>query len=78
MLLSADPSVSRRHCVVTRAAGGRLFVRDLSTNGVYVNDERKPIGKGNLRRLFNGDHLHMGDFEIEVVSVPAVTVICVE
>jgi class 3 adenylate cyclase len=40
LLLIADPSVSRRHCVLTRTADGRLFVRDLSTNGVWVDGRR--------------------------------------
>ncbi|MEZ4386878.1 MAG: adenylate/guanylate cyclase domain-containing protein [Candidatus Krumholzibacteriia bacterium] len=35
-----DPSVSRRHCELTRAADGRLFVRDLSTNGVWLDGRR--------------------------------------
>jgi predicted component of type VI protein secretion system len=39
---------------------------DTSSNGVYVNDEEKPLGRGNPRRLFNGDRLRMGDFEFVV------------
>ena len=31
-----------------------------------MNGENEPIGKGNPRRLFNGDVLRMGDFEITV------------
>ena len=33
---------------------------------MYVNDESAPLGKGNPRRLFNGDKLRMGDFEFLV------------
>ena len=62
-----DPArfVSGTHASID-PKGGVYYLVDLSTNGVYINDERKPIGKGNLRRLFNGDRLHMGEFEILV------------
>ncbi len=39
---------------------------DVSTNGVFVNEEEEPIGKGKPRRLFDGDLLRMGDFEFKV------------
>ena len=65
ILPDPDKFISGKHATID-PKGGIYYLVDLSTNGVYVNDERKPIGKGNLRRLFNGDHLHMGDFEILV------------
>jgi len=33
---------------------------------IYVNGDCEPIGKGNPRRLFNGDTLRFGDFEMTV------------
>lgn len=57
--------ISSRHAVIDYK-GGIYYLVDISTNGVFVNDERDPIGKGNPRRLFNGDLLRMGDFEIRV------------
>ena len=45
---------------------GAYYLADVSSNGVYVNDESEPLGKGNPRRLFNGDRLRMGDFEFIV------------
>ena len=65
VLPDPDKFVSGRHATIDCKAG-IYYIVDISTNGVYVNGERKPIGKGNPRRLFNGDHLHMGDFEILV------------
>jgi len=65
ILPDPDKFISGKHATID-AKGGMYYLVDLSTNGVYVNHERKPIGRGNLRRLFNGDHLHMGNFEIEV------------
>ena len=45
---------------------GAYYLADVSTNGVYVNGEDEPLGKGNPRRLFNGDKLRMGDIEFQV------------
>jgi len=46
--------------------GGAYYLADTSSNGVYVNDEDEPLGKGNPRRLFDGDRLCMGSFEFLV------------
>jgi adenylate cyclase len=40
LLLLADPSVSRHHCVVTRRQSGRCFVRDESRNGTRLDGRR--------------------------------------
>ena len=65
ILPDPDRFISGKHATIDRK-GGIYYIVDISTNGVYINDERKPIGKGKPRRLFNGDHLHVGDFEILV------------
>jgi predicted component of type VI protein secretion system len=65
ILPDPDKFISGKHATID-SKGGIYYLADISTNGVYVNDERDPVGKGNPRRLFNGDHLHMGDFEILV------------
>ena len=65
ILPDPDKYVSGRHAVIDYK-GGIYYLADLSTNGTYVNDEHEPIGKGNPRRLFNGDRLRMGDFEMTV------------
>ncbi|MBT8098690.1 MAG: type VI secretion system-associated FHA domain protein TagH, partial [Gammaproteobacteria bacterium] len=65
ILPDPDRYISGRHAVID-CRGGIYYMVDLSTNGVYVNDENEPIGKGNMRRLFNGDRLRMGDFEVVV------------
>ncbi len=65
ILPDPDRYISGRHAVIDYR-GGIYYLVDLSTNGVYVNGENEPIGKGNPRRLFNGDRLRMGDFEIVV------------
>ncbi|HSM29358.1 MAG TPA: type VI secretion system-associated FHA domain protein TagH [Woeseiaceae bacterium] len=65
ILPDPDKFISGKHATID-CKGGIYYIVDISTNGVYINDERKPLGKGNPRRLFNGDHLHLGDFEILV------------
>ena len=65
ILPDPDKFISGKHATID-CKGGIYYIADISTNGVYVNEEREPIGKSNPRRLFNGDHLFFGDFEIVV------------
>jgi len=65
ILPDPDKYISGRHAAIDYK-GGIYYLADLSSNGVFVNDEREPIGNGNPRRLFDGDHLRLGDFEIVV------------
>ena len=67
ILPDPDKYISGKHAAIDYK-GGIYYLADLSSNGVYVNDEDEPIGKGNPRRLFNGDRLRLGDFEI-IVSI---------
>ncbi len=62
-----DPNryISGRHATIDHK-GGIYYLLDTSSNGVYINDEVKPIGKGNPRRLFDGDRMRMGEFEFTV------------
>ena len=59
--------VSGRHATID-CKGGIYYLMDTSSNGVYVNDDVEPLGKDNPRRLFDGDRLRMGDYEM-VVSI---------
>ena len=63
-----DPErfVSSRHASIDFRSGS-YYIVDTSTNGVYVNEEDVPVGRGNPQRLFNGDRLRVGDYEIEVI-----------
>lgn len=69
ILPDPDRYISGRHATIDHQ-GGIYYLLDTSTNGVYVNGDCEPVGKGNSRRLFNGDVLRFGDFEI-VVSIEA-------
>ncbi len=65
ILPDPDRFISGRHATVDFQAGA-YYLADVSTNGVYVNEEPEPLGKGNPRRLFDGDKVRMGDFEFMV------------
>lgn len=65
ILPDPDRFISGRHATID-FQGGAYYLADTSTNGVYINGDCEPIGRGNPRRLFNGDNIRMGDFEIAV------------
>ena len=65
ILPDPDRYISGRHATIDYK-GGMWYLADTSSNGVYMNGEHEPVGKGNPRRLFDGDHMRMGDFEFEV------------
>ena len=65
ILPDPDRYISGRHATIDYR-GGMYYLADTSSNGVYMNGEIEPIGNGNPRRLFDGDHMRMGDFEFEV------------
>ncbi len=62
-----DPEryVSGRHATIDYKAGV-YYLLDTSSNGVYFNDEVEPVGRGSMRRIFDGDRLRMGNFEFAV------------
>ncbi len=55
--------VSSRHAMIDYQSGSYYLV-DMSRNGVYINDSDTPVGKGNPQRLFDGDRMRIGDFEM--------------
>jgi type VI secretion system protein len=62
-----DPQryVSAHHARVQFRAG-HFYLQDVSTNGVYVNDDMEPLAKRGSSgyRIENGDILRMGDYHI--------------
>jgi type VI secretion system FHA domain protein len=62
-----DPTnvLSARHATI--AFNGRGFeIADTSTNGVYLNTVKAPIGRGSRAFLSHGDTLYLGPFEVSV------------
>lgn len=66
-----DPKrlVSASHATI-RCTGESYFLVDTSTNGVFVNDGKRPLGVGNQVRLSQGDRIFLGDYELVVEFVP--------
>jgi hypothetical protein len=58
VVTDARRRVSRRHCTLLRE-GGRLYVRDESTNGTKVNGQ--DAARGALTECRAGDSLTLGD-----------------
>jgi len=65
ILPDPDKFISGKHATIDFQTGA-YYLADVSTNGIYVNSDEDPLGKGNPRRLFDGDKLRMGDFEFVV------------
>jgi type VI secretion system protein len=61
--------VSGHHCEI-EYRGGSYWLRDTSTNGVYVNESEDPVSANGPLELQDGDRLRMGDYEL-IVSVDA-------
>lgn len=60
-----DPQryVSGRHAMIDYQ-GGAYYIVDTSRNGVFVNESDTPVGRGHPQRLFHGDRLRIGDFDM--------------
>lgn len=65
ILPDPDRFISGKHATIDFRSGS-YYLADTSSNGVYVNGDCEPLGKGNPRRLFNGDVIRFGDFVINV------------
>ncbi|HKD54120.1 MAG TPA: type VI secretion system-associated FHA domain protein TagH [Steroidobacteraceae bacterium] len=72
-LVLPDPLryVSAHHARV-QFRDGHFYLQDVSTNGVYVNDDVEPLAKRGTsgHRLANGDVLRMGNYHILAALVP--------
>ena len=62
-----DPErfISGRHTQITYQDSS-YHLTDTSTNGIFVNGSSTPLGNGKSIVLHEGDHLSLGDYEIEV------------
>jgi len=70
VLPDPDRYISGRHAAIDYRDGA-YYLRDTSTNGVFVNRSDQPVGKGAPLRLYDGDELRMGDyvFQAHIVNV---------
>lgn len=57
--------VSARHARIA-CRDGQYFLEDLSTNGVFVNEDEHPLGRDVARQLYSGDVLRVGEYQVVV------------
>ncbi|MGI9284565.1 MAG: type VI secretion system-associated FHA domain protein TagH [Pseudomonadales bacterium] len=62
-----DPErfLSSTHAQILYQSGG-FHIKDTSTNGVFINQSKKPLGKGNSVKLNEGDVFRCGEYEFIV------------
>jgi type VI secretion system protein len=63
VLPDPDRHLSKTHCVVS-VENGRWVLTDLSTNGVFVNGARDPVGRDSRVILTDGDEFRIGEYSI--------------
>ena len=60
--------ISSKHAMIDYQSGAYYLV-DLSRNGVFINGSDEAVGRSNPQRLFDGDTLRLGEFEIRVAII---------
>ncbi len=55
--------VSSRHASIDFRSGS-YYIVDASRNGVYVNNETRPVGNTMPQRLFDGHRIRIGEYEM--------------
>jgi len=68
VLADPDRHLSKTHCMVS-AEASRFVLTDLSTNGVFVNGARDPIGRDAKVILTDGDDFRLGEYIISVTEL---------
>lgn len=64
-LPDAQRFLSSRHASIDFRSG-TYYIVDTSKNGVFINDAVQPVGHGKPQRLFPGDRIRIGDYEMTV------------
>lgn len=65
MLNDPDRSLSKLHCHIDWTPGGYTLT-DTSTNGVFINGARRPLGRDRTAALSDGDLLMVGPYRIRI------------
>lgn len=63
VLVDPDRFISAHHAEIEHRTG-EWWLCDTSTNGTFVNNARRPLGRGGRHRLSNGDRVRMGSLEL--------------
>ena len=65
VLNDPDRALSKVHCRIDGSGGGYVLT-DTSTNGVFIEGQRRPLGRGQSRPLSDGDLLLLGPYRIRI------------
>ncbi len=65
VLNDPDRALSKQHCTITRTDDG-FVLTDTSTNGVFVNGGRRPLGRGQTAPLSDGHLLQLGPYRVRL------------
>lgn len=57
--------LSGKHCIINRK-NDQFVITDLSTNGVFIDSQELPLGRGRNAVLKHGTMIRMGDYKIAV------------
>lgn len=66
--------ISKAHALV-HYRDGAYFLTDVSSNGVFVNNDPIPIGKGNTKQILPNDQFQVGDYVLQANIGDSVQVI---
>ncbi len=63
-----DPEriISGQHAMISYT-NGEYYISDTSTNGLFINNSQSALGQGNQVKLNSGDHITLGEYELDVV-----------
>ena len=65
ILLDPERYISSKHAII-EYNHNKYYITDTSTNGVFINNSKTPLGSGNSEELMNGDKISIGDFQLLV------------
>lgn len=65
VLNDPDRALSKQHCVIAASDDG-FVLTDTSTNGVFINGSRQPLGRGQSAPLSDGHLLALGPYRIRI------------
>ncbi len=63
VVIDPERFISAHHAEVEHRAG-EWWLSDTSTNGTFINDSSRPLGRGGRHRLSHGDRIRMGSLEV--------------
>lgn len=63
VLIDSQRYISAHHAEIEHRAG-EWWICDLSTNGIFINDRQRPLGRGGRHRISDGDRIRVGPYDI--------------